>query len=442
MPKPVVAVGRYEKPGESVQKVVELAGGIPGARPGAKVFIKPNIVFWTRAVPFPKWGVLTTSRVVADVVKLLSDLGVTDITIGEGIVADPKDKETPPHAFETLGYNALAKRYGVKVKNVMEGPFKKATLEGGETLRFHEDILAADLVMDLPVMKTHNQTVVSLGIKNLKGTIDIPSRKKCHNADPEKDLHWWVSQLSDPMKSVFTLADGIYTLERGPAFDGRIRRSNLLVASADALSADMVGATLLGWPPEKVPYLVHAARRRGRSLDLSTLDIRGEDVTALSVPHEFDFAYQSDENGEMPGPLAKQGITGLFYRKYDTSMCTYCSGLNGLVLTAIRAAFKGAPFDKVEVLTGKKMEPAPGMKHTILLGKCIWEKNRNHPAIENALPIKGCPPSAEDILAALKAAGIEAEPSLFANVEQLPGFFMARYAGKPEFDESFFRVEG
>ncbi|MFH2099626.1 MAG: DUF362 domain-containing protein [Pseudomonadota bacterium] len=441
MAKPVVAVGRYEEPGESVRKVVELAGGIPGAGPGAKVFIKPNIVFWTKAVAFPKWGVLTTSRVMEDMVKLLVDLGVTDITIGEGIVADPKDKETPPHAFETLGYNKLAQRYGVKVKNVMEGPFKKTELADGQTLRFHEDVLAADVVVDLPAMKTHNQTTVSLGIKNLKGTIDIPSRKKCHNADPEMDLHWWVSQLSDPMKSVFTLVDGIYTLERGPAFDGRIHRSNLLVASADVLAADMVGARLLGWPPDQVPHLVHAAQRRGRSLDLASLEIRGEDPEATAVPHDFDFAYKSDETGEMPGPLAKQGITGLFYRKFDTSMCTYCSALNGLILTAIRAAYKGTPFDKVEVLTGKMMEPAPGMHHTILLGKCIWDKNKNHPAIQNALPIKGCPPKAEDIMGALAGAGIQADPALFANIDLLPGFFMARYAGKPEFDESFFTVD-
>ncbi|MBW1988553.1 MAG: DUF362 domain-containing protein [Deltaproteobacteria bacterium] len=441
MEKPVVGVGKYERPGESVAGVVDLAGGLSRVSAQTRVFIKPNIVFWTKATAFPKWGVITTSRVVQDMVKLLADHGVTDITIGEGVVADPKDKETPAHAFSSLGYAKLAERYGVKVKNAMEGPFAKADIGGGRTLRFFKDVLEADLVVDLPVMKTHNQTTVSLGIKNLKGTIDIPSRKKCHSADPEKDLHWWVSRLADPMKSILTVIDGIYTLERGPAFDGRIHRSNLLVASWDILAADMVGAALLGYEPEQVPHLTHCAKTHGRSLDIASLDVRGEDIAAAATPHEFDFPYKSDETGEMPVPLAKQGIRGLFYRKFDTSMCTYCSALNGLILTAIRAAYKGTPFDQVEVLTGKMMEPAPGMKHTILVGKCMWEKNKNHPAIADALPIKGCPPAPDKIVEALKAAGIDADENLFAHVDQLPGFFMARYAGKPEYDESFFAVE-
>ena len=51
-----VAVVRYEKPLESVRKAVELSGGLDRLPAGARVFIKPNIVFWTRATDFPKWG--------------------------------------------------------------------------------------------------------------------------------------------------------------------------------------------------------------------------------------------------------------------------------------------------------------------------------------------------------------------------------------------------
>ena len=57
----------------------------------AKMFIKPNIIFWTKATLFPKWGVITTSWVVEDMVMILKDHGISDITIGEGIVAAPMD---------------------------------------------------------------------------------------------------------------------------------------------------------------------------------------------------------------------------------------------------------------------------------------------------------------------------------------------------------------
>ncbi|MFZ5596783.1 MAG: DUF362 domain-containing protein [Bacillota bacterium] len=441
MKKPVVAIVRYEKPLESVRRAVELSNGLEHMPKNARVFIKPNIVFWTKATQFPKWGVITTSRVIEDMVIILKENGIDDITIGEGIVTGVKDRETPANAFKSLGYETLKQRYGVKTVSVMDRPFEKVELGNGITLNFNTDILHSDFVVDLPVMKSHNQTVVSLGIKNLKGTIDIPSRKKCHNPDPEKDLNFYVSKLADKMPPIFTLIDGIYTLERGPGFDGRMRRSNLLVASSDILSADLVGARVLGFDPANVPYLVHAAKNRNRPVDLSDVEVLGEKIEEVASPHEYDFPYSDNEEGCMPVPLAKQGIKGLYYRKYDLTMCTYCSSLNGIVLTAIRNAWKGEPWDSVEVLTGKRMKPTPGMKKTILLGQCMYKANKDNPDIQEMIAVKGCPPDPKDILEALHQAGIKADSFLFEQMEMLPGFLMSRYQGKPEFDESFFIIE-
>jgi uncharacterized protein (DUF362 family) len=442
MSKYKVAVVKYEKPIESVRNAVELSGGLDEMPAGARVFIKPNIVFWTRAVAFPKWGVITTSRVVEDIVILLKERGIDDITIGEGaVIMSRKDSTIPAHAFETLGYGVLKQKYGVQYINVFERPFEKVDLGDGVELNFNTDILNSDFVVDLPVMKTHNQTVVSLGIKNLKGTIDIPSRKRCHNMTPGKDLHFWVAKLADRMPPMLTLQDGIYTNERGPGPDGRMHRSNLLVASSDVLAADLVGAKLLGHEAPNVPHLVHAARNRKRPHDLCDIEIVGEDIEALSQFHEYDFEYSETEDGVMPLPLAKQGIKGVFYRKYDLSMCTYCSGMNGIMLSAIRYAWKGEPWDDIEILTGKSMQPTPGMKKTILFGKCMYQAHKDNPDIRELIAIKGCPPSPKSLLKALHQAGIDADPGFFENIDQLPGFFLSRYKDRPEFDESFFRVK-
>ena len=438
----IVAVVRYQAPLESVKQAVSLCHGLGQVKPGMRVFIKPNIVFWTKALAFPKWGVITTSRVVEDMVILLKESGVDDITIGEGMVTqNPKDGKTQAHAFETLGYNTLKRRYGVNVINIFERPFETVDLGDGIALNFNSDILHSDLVVDLPAMKAHNQTVVSLGIKNLKGTIDISSRKRCHNADPVKNLDFMVARLAERLPPIFTLIDGIYTLERGPGPDGSMRRSDILVASTDILSADMVGAKLLGYEPDHVPHLAMAAANRSRPTDLSDVEVVGERIEDLASGHRYDFPYVSDENGELPLALAKQGIQGLFYRKYDDTMCTYCSQLNGLMLTAIRFAWKGQAWDHLEVLTGKRMNPTPGMHKTILLGKCMYQKHKNNPKINEMIAVKGCPPRPSDILKALHQAGIDADPGLFENIDQLPGFFMARYQNRPEFEEQFFRVE-
>ena len=442
MSKSLVAIVRYDKPLESVRKAVELSRGLDHLPSKAKVFIKPNIVFWTRAVTFPKWGVITTSRVIEDMIILLKERGIDDITIGEGtVLMDIKDTQTSAHAFQTLGYEILKQRYGIKYLNVFERPFKKVDLGDGVKLNFNSDILNSDFVVDLPVLKTHSITVVSLGIKNLKGIIDIPSRKRCHNMTPGKDLHFWIAKLADKMPPMFTLLDGIYTSERGPGFDGRLHRSNLLVASADVLSTDMVGARVLGHEPAKVPHLVHAAKNSSRPLDLSDIEIVGEAIEDVTQLHEYDFQYSETDEGIMPVPLAKQGIKGVYYQKYDLSMCTYCAIVNGLMIGAIRYAWKGEPWDKVEVLTGKAMQPTPGMKKTILLGKCIYQAHKNNPDIQEMIAVKGCPPKPQSMVKALHQAGIDADPSLFENMDQLPGFFMSRYEGKPEFDEKFFMID-
>jgi len=269
--------------------------------------------------------------------------------------------------------------------------------------------------------------------------IDIPSRKKCHNTHPEKNLHFWVSRLADQMPPMFTLIDGIYTSERGPNIDGRMHRSNLLAASADVLSADMVGAKLLGHDPSAVPHLVHATRRRQRPLDLSDIELAGEAIESVAKIHGYDFEYNEDRT--LPLPMADMGIKGLSYYKYDLSLCTYCSGMTGIILAAIAKAWKGAPWDDVEILSGKEMTPDGRKKKTILFGKCMYQANKENPEIREMIAIKGCPPKPENIYKALTKAGIEVDPAIFENMDSIPGKFLKRYEGKPEFDESFFRIK-
>ena len=441
MSKSKVSIVKYEKPLESVRKLVELVNLFDEIPKDAKVFIKPNIMYWNRFSNFPKWGVITTSRIIEDVVVLLKEREIDDISIGEGIATtDIKDTETALDAFEKLGYNLLKERYGVKLINVFERPFEKIDLGTGFNVNFSSDALTADVVINIPVLKTHGQATVTLGFKNLKGLINNASRKKFHSDDPEKDLHYNVAQLPNKLKKVLTIYDGLYTLERGPAIDGKAHRKDILVASSDILSADMVGSKLLGIEPDNVPHLVQAAKDRKRPMDLSDVEIVGEKLEDLASHHEWDFIYIED----LPLPFKRIGVKGLKYHKYDSSLCTYCSGINGILLMIIKSAWqsrKGKPFDNVEFLTGKLMEPSPGMNKTILIGQCQYNKNKDHPNIKEMIPIRGCPPNTDDVITAFSQIGIKLPTTLFQNVNKGAGSLMAKYKGRPEFEESFFQVK-
>jgi len=210
------------------------------------------------------------------------------------------------------------------------------------------------------------------------------------------------------------------------------------VASQDMLSADMVGARVLGYEPAQVPYILHAARRRNRTLDLSDVSVAGEKIEDLVSPHAYTFPYSA--NDTLPMTMEKMGIKGLSYPKYDESMCTYCSVINGQVIASIAFAWKGVPWDNVEVLTGKVMKPTPGKK-TILLGKCLCEANKDHPDIDKMICIKTCPPSLNAIVSALHQVGIDVNRAALENFDLAPAFYMRQYEGKPEFDESFFTIQ-
>ena len=435
-----VSIVRGDDPA-SIRQAVEAAGALDRIKPGDTVFLKPNVVFWAKGLPFPKWGVVTSSTVVEEAVRLVKDAGAGRVIIGEGMVTPkPGDRETPADAFESLGYNKLAARYGVEVYSVFERPFEKVGLDDGQHLNFSADYLNSDFVVSLPVLKTHAQAVVSLSIKNLKGLIDVASRKKCHAASKDKNLDYMLARLTTALPPAATIIDGIYTLEYGPGFDGRARRSNLIIASPDLLAADKIGSAVLGHSPTSIPHLVQAARLAGRPADLSDAEPIGLTVDEATSFHPALFPYTED--GALPVPMAKMGLTGLTYRKYDDTMCTYCSFLNGVLLSAIARAWNGAPFDDIEVLTGKRMQASPGKKHTVLIGKCICQANKDSGQINHRVEIKGCPPQVGQVIKAFHDLGVPLEPAILENMADAPAAFLKRYRGKAEFEDRFYRIEG
>jgi uncharacterized protein (DUF362 family) len=436
MKSKTVSIVTYEKAYDSVKKVVDLCGGLAHLDKNSKVFMKPNIVWWTTEGDFPKWGSITTSRVVEDVVVILKEHGIDDIVIGEGMVVDPHDSETPAAAFESLGYKSLMKRYGVKCINIHERPFEAFDFGLESKINFNKDILESDFLVDIPVLKTHNQAVVSLGIKNLKGLIDLESRKNCHVSTPGMDLHHYIAKFIDIVPPSLTILDGIYSNETGPLFiTGKPRRSNILVASSDMLSADMVGARILGYQPSQIPHLLLAAQDKGRPVDLSDVEVVGEEIEKVEISHEF--AYPFDEEKQLPINLANVGVRGITAGNIDLTLCTYCAGRYPSLLNFLAFSWKGEPWDDVEILAGKEQLPTPGKKKSILFGKCICKAHKDNPDITEAVPVKGCPPTYESTRKAFKKAGIELSP-FYGDLEKSLAFLMDMYKDRPNFDETFY----
>ena len=432
-----VAVVKYTESSESLKKATDLVGGLQGFSGASKVVIKPNLVAWPKGMEFPKYGVLTTARLIEELVVLLKEHGVRHISMVEGPAEGSFRLATAG-----MGLNHLTERYEVNLVDASEGPFAKVTA-GDVAVFINKTVLDADHVIDMPVLKTHSQAMVSLGIKNLKGVLSVPSRQRCHSADPSSDLNYHLVKLTDMLRPSLTIIDGIYSLERGPGYSGDAHRTDIIVASRDLISADKVGASILGISPQTVPHIALAAENRGRPTDLSDINILGDTaLEAISRPHQWEMSWS--EAGDIPTLLALAGVRGITWRKTDSTICTYCAAFLPLYIGAgmVLAENRDKPFDDVEILAGKIRDPEGGHKHTLLVGQCQVKKNGRNPLINHVVKIGGCPPAEEDFYKAYEELGIDLPDNFIEQTQRIPEFFyLPKYAGKAEFDEGFFNIQ-
>ena len=430
MAGPVVSIVKYEDAYKSLRKALELCDGLAGLRKDDKILIKPNLVSWDFELPFPPFGVVTTSAVMAALVKILKEEGYNNLTIGEGSLMNPRPMGR--QIFKVLGYEKLAAEYGVELVDFNEGKFTEIDF-GHIKLSVANKALEADKIINLPVLKTHNQCKVSLGIKNLKGTINRRSKTHCHGKDWELDHTF--PHLAEKLPIALTIIDGVFVLEKGPGHTGKAYRKDILIASTDVLAADIVGAEIMGYHAGEVEHLRYFAERNGRSTELSEIEVRGEEVEKHREFIEYDWEWQEGDLG--PAGFAKRGITGLAIRKYDNSLCTGCSGMYNPMLIMFMSAFKGKPFPNVEVISGKRQIASPGFDYTVLFGKCVYELNKNNPNIKKAIALKGCPPTIKELEESLKEAGIYCNYEEYVNYRH---YIFNRYKKEDGFDLSLYSL--
>ncbi|MFZ5642189.1 MAG: DUF362 domain-containing protein [Bacillota bacterium] len=430
MTKPVVSVVTYSDPYQTLREAIDLCGGLKDFSKSDKILIKPNLVSWDFELPFPPYGVVTTSSVMFALVRILNEEGFSKITIGEAPLN--LHKAMGRAIFKILGYEKLQEKYGVELVDFNEEKFEEVDF-GNFKLSIAQRALEADRIINLPVLKTHNQCKVSLGLKNLKGVLNKKSKVFCHGRDV--DLDHMFPHIIEKLPVALTIIDGVYTLAKGPGHTGNAFRKNLILASTDKLACDIAGSEIMGYSAPEIEHLKFYAERHGLGCDLAGIEIAGEDIEKHRSFVDYDWEWTEGNTG--PKGFAKRGISGLAVRKYDSSLCTGCSTMYNPMLILFMSAFKGEPFPNVEVLSGKRQEASTGFDHTVLFGKCACDLNKNNPNIKNAVPIKKCPPSIQDLVEALKEAGINCDYNQYVAYRH---YIFNRYKKEDGFDMDLFTM--
>ncbi|MFW5870390.1 MAG: DUF362 domain-containing protein, partial [Candidatus Sumerlaeota bacterium] len=147
--------------------------------------------------------------------------------------------------------------------------------------------LDADVVINLPKVKAHSQAGLSLGLKNLYGTIAGKRKALYHfqNGPDVRDFGKLIVAVARRIAPALTIEDGIVLLERDGPTAGDPRPGNFLVASADCTAADRVTAALLTDDLSRIFYLQSAAEMGHGAESLDEIEVLGHTIDQLKIPN-------------------------------------------------------------------------------------------------------------------------------------------------------------
>lgn len=217
--------------------------------PDKKVLIKPNLLRGAS----PAKGITTNPQLVDAVVRYLHGRGITDITL-----ADSSGGLYTPALMR--GIYAACGMTGNGYTLNEDCSYERVHKEGFRPFHIITPVIQADIIINLPKLKTHSMTVMSGAVKNLFGV--IPGLQKpelhCLNPDPEAFAAMLV-ELAQVVAPTYTIIDAVDAMEGDGPAGGEICHPGLTIASRNIYSLDRFCADeILQVGASRVPMLVAA----------------------------------------------------------------------------------------------------------------------------------------------------------------------------------------
>lgn len=270
----------------AVGEAVRLVGGWERyVKPGQKVLIKPNLL---ENLP-PEAAVTTHPSVVAAVVRAVVKMGA------QALVGDAPGNALSNIAalLETTGIRKAAEENGGKVVFLQkEGVVDiRSSYPRLPSFKVSRLALEADVIINLPKLKTHNLTLYTGAVKNMFGIVPGFQKAQFHaHAVRPAELAELLVDVFQSAKPALNIMDAVIGIEgKGPGADGTPRTFGAIAASSDAVALDAVFSHLIGFDPQQIETTKVANRRGLGEADLSKIEIIGEIArqTDWKKPHDF-----------------------------------------------------------------------------------------------------------------------------------------------------------
>ncbi len=232
-----------------------LGGMAHFVKPGDRVLLKPNLLTGAR----PAKECTTRPELIYCVAKMVQAVG------GKPFLGDSPAFGSARGVAKANGLLEWAdkadlpivemhgKRYAVK---------HEETAESFENFLLAKEAMDADVVINLPKVKSHVQMTVTLGVKNLFGC--VPGKMKAWwHMEAGKDAQRFSAMLVETARMIspdLTIIDGIMGHEGNGPSGGEPKALGVLAASPDVFALDRAMVEILGVSPEQVPILVESQR--------------------------------------------------------------------------------------------------------------------------------------------------------------------------------------
>ncbi len=244
----------------------------------AKVIIKVNL-----STPFQDMvQVSNTSAEILDAVCALLKQRTSRIKVGE---SDGMRYATEA-AFEASGYLPILEKHNVHPCNFTKDEWVEIASPFRKGWGLPKTLLEADVLVSLPVLKTHASTYFTGALKNQFGCFPQHDRILLHPRLDEAIV--FINRLVKPR---LVIMDGIIAMEgRGP-INGTPRELNLVLGGTDPVAVDATAMRLVGLDPARCSHVVMAANAGLGDLEHSRIVIDGdfEQHRTVFEPAEKDF---------------------------------------------------------------------------------------------------------------------------------------------------------
>jgi uncharacterized protein (DUF362 family)/NAD-dependent dihydropyrimidine dehydrogenase PreA subunit len=262
----------------NLEEIFKVYGGIDRfVKPGDRVVIKINLLMGKS----PEEAVTTHPVLVKELVKLIKQAG------GEVIIADspagPFNDFNLKRAYKISGLIKVAEETGATLNYNTD--FEKMDFAGEVSRSFTlaKFITDADVIFNLPKLKTHGLTMYTGAVKNLLGTIPGLLKAEYHLKMQQSLLFSrMLVDLALLINPSFNIMDGVVGMEGEGPSGGSPKKFGYLMASKSPFALDVMGVYLMGIEPLlKVPTIKVAADR-GFVANISEINQLGDSITPQS----------------------------------------------------------------------------------------------------------------------------------------------------------------